>query len=283
MAYALQRSFSAERSNWLDRWGQRRRRNASETESCRGSSYESVSNVMADSVGRGTSFPAPRPRSSSIPRVSPQPSAPSVSLQLAQLHRRQSPSPRRSLAAGWEEPRRRVFCPRQASSPPVPRAMLEWAFAQPVEPVAGRPGAVSGVTAMSSAVTGSPGSGGPEKEPGCRPKNKPNDDAVKPYDVGTYSELKRRSRRHDQIDIHHVPQSHPASQVVPGYSRKDAPSIALPKEEHASIPTKKGSYDGTPSDLIAKDIHDLREYTQAPEDSIAALEELIEELLPDGC
>ncbi len=246
------------------------------------SSYESVSNVMADSVGRGQVSQPPPAKLFDPTRVTTTISTVGVAATGAATQEAESvSSPLASCGLGGTAST--CILPTPGLIPSCASSNAGMGLCTPVEPVAGRPGAVSGVTAMSSAVTGSPGSGGPEKEPGCRPKNKPNDDAVKPYDVGTYSELKRRSRRHDQIDIHHVPQSHPASQVVPGYSRKDAPSIALPKEEHASIPTKKGSYDGTPSDLIAKDIHDLREYTQAPEDSIAALEELIEELLPDGC
>ena len=36
--------------------------------------------------------------------------------------------------------------------------------------------------------------------------------AVKPWEVGDYRDLARRSIRGDDLDIHHVPQKHPARQ-----------------------------------------------------------------------
>jgi hypothetical protein len=103
---------------------------------------------------------------------------------------------------------------------------------------------------------------------------------VGPYDVGTYGELLGRSEVGDQLDIHHVPQGRPASQVVPGYSYADAPAIALPAEEHDLIPNQKGTYSGTPEELLTRDIGNLREYTNAPEDAIQELIGLIQRTYP---
>jgi hypothetical protein len=103
---------------------------------------------------------------------------------------------------------------------------------------------------------------------------------VAEYDVGSYKELKSRSVVGDQIEIHHVPQAHPAGQVVPGYDYVDAPSIALPTEEHGTIPTFKGSYDGSPQDLLDHDIENLRNLTNAPDESIDQLTSLIGRTYP---
>ena len=59
-----------------------------------------------------------------------------------------------------------------------------------------------------------------------------------PYEVGKYKDLVNKSDPFDDLDIHHLPQKHPAGQIVPGYNPKDGPAIALPKAEHKSIPTQ---------------------------------------------
>lgn len=94
---------------------------------------------------------------------------------------------------------------------------------------------------------------------------------VKPYEVGGYRDLKNRSKVGDGLDIHHAPQKHPAEQVIPGYNEKKAPSIALPREEHLDIPTKKGDYNSNPRDLLAETARDLRRYTNAPNSNIQEL------------
>jgi hypothetical protein len=99
--------------------------------------------------------------------------------------------------------------------------------------------------------------------------------ATKKYEVGTYQDLRSRSRVGDGLDIHHVPQTQPASQVISGYSRKSAPSIALPQEEHQLIPNLKGPYTGTASELVGRDLKNLRDYTNAPASALAALKDLI--------
>lgn len=104
---------------------------------------------------------------------------------------------------------------------------------------------------------------------------------VRPYEVGKYSDLVRRSSVGDQLDIHHVPQGNPAGQVIPGYSYGSAPSIALPAGEHGLIPNLRGTYSGARQDLLARDISNLRAYTNAPESAIQQLQDLISQTYPD--
>jgi len=100
-----------------------------------------------------------------------------------------------------------------------------------------------------------------------------NDTAVTKYEVGTFDALKARSVIGDNLDIHHVVQSNPASQIINNYNRFTAPAIALPQAEHQLIPTLSGTYNGTTRDLLARDIWNLRNYTNAPN---RALQQLIE-------
>ncbi|MCT2387954.1 hypothetical protein NYP82_15305 [Erwinia pyrifoliae] len=102
------------------------------------------------------------------------------------------------------------------------------------------------------------------------------------YEVGTFNDLQRRSKVGDKLDIHHVTQKHPAGQVISGYDPKTAPSIAVPRAEHKLIPTIKGPFTGTPRDLLAKDIQDLRNYTNAPPSAIEKLIRLNKEMYPDA-
>tara|TARA_A100001391_G_scaffold175884_1_gene138842 strand:- start:656 stop:1651 length:996 start_codon:yes stop_codon:yes gene_type:complete len=96
--------------------------------------------------------------------------------------------------------------------------------------------------------------------------------SVTKYEVGTFSDLSRRSKVGDKLDIHHVPQKHPAGQSIDGYDPKTGPSIAIPSGEHRRIPTIKGQYRGSARDLLAKDIKDLRNHTNAPN---SALQDLV--------
>jgi RHS repeat-associated protein len=105
---------------------------------------------------------------------------------------------------------------------------------------------------------------------------------VQPYDVGTYKQLQDRSPNRDGLDLHHLPQGNPARQVIDGYDYANAPSIALPEDEHRSIPNERGTYSGTPQELVAQDIANLRTYTNAPEESIQALTDLIESMYGPG-
>ena len=55
------------------------------------------------------------------------------------------------------------------------------------------------------------------------------------YEVGTVDNLIKNSVKGDGLDIHHVSQSKPASQVVAGYEKSKAPAIALSQAEHKAI------------------------------------------------
>jgi hypothetical protein len=62
----------------------------------------------------------------------------------------------------------------------------------------------------------------------------------------------------NNLEIHHIPQSHPAGQVIPRYDHNSGLAIALPTPEHISIRTQIGTYNGTPRDLLANDLRQLR-------------------------
>jgi RHS repeat-associated protein len=96
---------------------------------------------------------------------------------------------------------------------------------------------------------------------------------VAAYEVGTYKDLARRSIGDDLV-IHHVGQGHPMGQVVAGYDYSVAPAIALPRTSHVQIPNLKGEYAGTARDLIARDIRNLRSYTNVPNSALKQLLEL---------
>jgi RHS repeat-associated protein len=98
--------------------------------------------------------------------------------------------------------------------------------------------------------------------------------SVEEYEVGECKDLRGRSSSGDDIDIHHVPQQHPAEQVIPGYDKEDAPSIAIPKDAHRRIPRRRGDYRGTPSQLVEEDIEALRR-VGVPSDAIEQLREMI--------
>ncbi|MEX8505368.1 RHS repeat domain-containing protein [Leptothrix ochracea] len=101
------------------------------------------------------------------------------------------------------------------------------------------------------------------------------------YEVGAYDALKRRSvPAGDGLDIHHAMQKNPAGQAVGGYNPANGPSIAIPRGEHLRIPTIKGEYTGTARDLLAKDIRDLRNNTNAPNSSLRELIDLNKQTYP---
>jgi RHS repeat-associated protein len=81
---------------------------------------------------------------------------------------------------------------------------------------------------------------------------------VQPYEVGTVDDLLARSVVGDDLAIHHVPQLHPARQVVPGYNPRSAPGIALPTSLHESATNQRGVFLGTARELLARNIRDLR-------------------------
>jgi RHS repeat-associated protein len=104
---------------------------------------------------------------------------------------------------------------------------------------------------------------------------------VKQYEVGTVNDLKSRSIN-DKLDVHHVPQKNPAGQIIPGYDKNKAPGIILSQSEHQRIPTLKGTNTaGTPRQQLAKDIKDLRKYTNAPTYSLRNLIDLNKKMYPN--
>ena len=84
----------------------------------------------------------------------------------------------------------------------------------------------------------------------------------------------------DALDIHHVVQANPAGQIIPGYFRAKGPSIALPEAEHALVPRLSGPYTGTARDLLARDIWNLRNFTNAPTSALQDLIELNKQMYP---
>jgi len=96
---------------------------------------------------------------------------------------------------------------------------------------------------------------------------------VKPYEVGTYNDLLKKSPNDDGLQIHHAPQGHPAGQIINNYDYANAPAIALPNPEHIAVnrANLRGPYGGTPRDLLAKTIRDLRNYTNAPNSALQKL------------
>jgi RHS repeat-associated protein len=102
----------------------------------------------------------------------------------------------------------------------------------------------------------------------------PKPTPVQAYEVGPHDELQSRSVKGDNIEVHHAIQGNPAKQTIPGYNYKKGASIALPKGEHKTIPTQKGTAKLTPRQQLAKDIKDLRNKTNAPTVNLQKLIEL---------
>ena len=105
---------------------------------------------------------------------------------------------------------------------------------------------------------------------------------VQPYEVGTVDDLLARSQIGDDLAIHHVPQQHAAGQVVPGYNRATAPGIALPKDMHFRIGNLRGVYTGTPRQLLARGIWDLRRLG-VPNSALGELIDLNRAMYPEVC
>ncbi|MCI0561053.1 MAG: hypothetical protein MN733_21410, partial [Nitrososphaera sp.] len=123
---------------------------------------------------------------------------------------------------------------------------------------------------------GSSGSGGGAGGSGGGGGSNP----VNPYDVGPYNNLKSRSVVGDGLELHHTPQTHPSLQVIPGYDPYTAPTIVLSRAEHTAIPTIRGPYNGSPRDLLARDIRNLRRYTNAPNSALFDLIRLARQTYP---
>ena len=68
--------------------------------------------------------------------------------------------------------------------------------------------------------------------------------------------------------------------MILSYNRELAPAIVLPSREHKLIPTMKGDYSGSARALLAKDIRDLRKYTNTPNSALKELIELNKKMYP---
>ena len=101
-----------------------------------------------------------------------------------------------------------------------------------------------------------------------------------PYEVGIVEDLLKRSTPGDKLDIHHAPQQHLAKQVIAGYDPKTGPGIAIPYGEHKATPTHKGFYTGTPRDLLAETLWELRRNTGVPNKALEDLVALVRCLYP---
>lgn len=103
------------------------------------------------------------------------------------------------------------------------------------------------------------------------------------YEVGSADNLLKRSVKGDNLDVHHVSLSKPASQIISGYDKKTAPAIALPRVEHKAIQPLKGlNTAGNARQQLAKDIRDLRKNTNAPNSSLGNLIDLNKKMSPDA-
>jgi len=70
-------------------------------------------------------------------------------------------------------------------------------------------------------------------------------------------------------------------QVVDDYNPQSDPSIAVPRGEHIKIPTLKGDYSSNARDLLARDIANLRKYTNAPNSALRELIDLNKSMYPN--
>ena len=98
---------------------------------------------------------------------------------------------------------------------------------------------------------------------------------AKAWQVGEYGKM---DSVNDDLDLHHVPQKHPAYQVIPGYDEWTAPAIAVPKEIHRKFLNPRsitGTYSGTAKELVHKDLDDLRA-AGAPSKAVKKLEKMIQ-------
>jgi len=107
--------------------------------------------------------------------------------------------------------------------------------------------------------------------------------ALEKYEVGSADKLLSKSVKGDGLDVHHVSQSKPTSQIIADYDKKTAPAIALTQAEHKAIPTLKGTATaGNARQQLAKDIKDLRKHTNAPNSSLQNLIDLNKKTYPNA-
>ncbi|MFO0860596.1 MAG: RHS repeat-associated core domain-containing protein [Phycisphaerales bacterium] len=104
---------------------------------------------------------------------------------------------------------------------------------------------------------------------------------VQPYEVAPADQLRARSVVGDDIAIHHVGQAHALEQTVPAYNRATGPAIALPTSEHLPIPNMKGQVNLSPRQILANDIRNLRQYSNAPNSSLKTLVDMNKNMYPE--
>jgi RHS repeat-associated protein len=105
---------------------------------------------------------------------------------------------------------------------------------------------------------------------------------VSPFQVGRFDDLQRASQVGDDLALHHAGQKHAMQQIIPGYNPQTAPAIAVPTVQHRAIPNLTGPYTGTARDLLARDIRNLRNYTDAPNSSLHEVIQLNKEMYPNA-
>jgi hypothetical protein len=103
---------------------------------------------------------------------------------------------------------------------------------------------------------------------------------VSAYEVAPANVLRARSVPGDGLDIHHAMQKGPAGQIIDGYNPNTAPAIAVPATLHENIPTIRGPFEGNARGLLAKDIRDLRNKTDAPNSALRELVNLNKQMYP---
>jgi hypothetical protein len=87
---------------------------------------------------------------------------------------------------------------------------------------------------------------------------------------------------YDDLALHHVGQTHAFEQLVPGFTRADGAAIALPTAEHRLIPNLKGGVNLTAPEVVARDIWNLRQHTNAPGSSLRELIQLNHDLYEES-
>jgi hypothetical protein len=103
-----------------------------------------------------------------------------------------------------------------------------------------------------------------------------------PWEVGNYNKLQAASDPFDGLHLHHAGQKHPMSQLIPGYDPRTGPSIAVPVLQHQLIPNMRGPVPAgmTARSLLAQDVRNLRNLTDAPNSALKDLVDLNKTMYP---
>jgi hypothetical protein len=94
---------------------------------------------------------------------------------------------------------------------------------------------------------------------------------IRPYEFGSFNDMQRRQLPRDGLQLHHVPQGYPAGQVIKNYDYRTGLVVALPDAEHRQIKNLKGTYAGTPEELLTRDLQNLKDSTNIPARTLTAL------------